>query len=183
MYGTADGVYLSNLWEPSREPTKVLALQDVTQVDVLEDYQLLIVLAGALTARFRVVHRLSAHVATLLPHLISRRLLRIAEGQVITFPLDSLDPRDPMAGLRRGKRITTHISFFKCGVCLNKTLVCVVKASALSSTIKVLEPIDYATRGKNKPTFRKLLQGGHDTLRPFRVCLLHDLYEIPSSLI
>ena len=47
MYGTADGVYISNLWEPQREPMKVLALQDVTQVDVLEDYQLLIVLAGA----------------------------------------------------------------------------------------------------------------------------------------
>ena len=94
------------------------------------------------------------------------------EGQVITFPLDSLDPRDPMAGLRRGKRITTHISFFKCGVCLNKTLVCVVKASALSSTIKVLEPIDSNTRGRNKPTFKKLIQGGNDTLRTFKVASL-----------
>ncbi len=45
VYGTADGVYLSNLWE-NREPTKVLALLDVTQIDVLEDYQLLIVLSG-----------------------------------------------------------------------------------------------------------------------------------------
>lgn len=74
-----------------------------------------------------------------------------------------------MAGLRRGKRITTHISFFKCGVCLNKTLVCVVKASALSSTIKVLEPIDSSTRGRSKPTFKKLIQGGNDTLRTFKV--------------
>lgn len=46
VYGTADGVYMSNLWEQGREPVKVLALLDVTQVDVLEDYQLLIVLSG-----------------------------------------------------------------------------------------------------------------------------------------
>ena len=47
MYGTDDGVYLSNLLERNREPIKVLALKDVAQVDVLEDYQLLIVLSGS----------------------------------------------------------------------------------------------------------------------------------------
>lgn len=88
---------------------------------------------------------------------------------MVTFPLDALDPRDPSAGLRRGKRIASHISFFKCGVCVGKTLVCVVKASALSSTIKVLEPIDQNIRGRSKPTFRKLIQGGNDTLRSFKV--------------
>lgn len=55
-----------------------------------------------------------------------------------------------------------------------KTLVCVVKASQLSSTIKALEPIDYAVRGKSKPTFKKLIQGGNDTLR---------LYRVSSSLL
>ncbi|KAI0954580.1 hypothetical protein AcW1_006427 [Taiwanofungus camphoratus] len=135
VYGTDDGVYLSNLWERNREPVKVLALKDVQQVDVLEDYQLLIILS---------------------------------ERQVITFPLDALDPMDPTAGLKRAKRIASHISFFKAGVCLGKTLVCVVKASPLSSTIKTFEPIDQNIRGRNKPTFRKLLQGGNDTLRVFK---------------
>ena len=46
MYGTDDGVYLSDLREPNQDPVKVLALLDVLQVDVLEDYQLLIVLSG-----------------------------------------------------------------------------------------------------------------------------------------
>lgn len=87
----------------------------------------------------------------------------------MTFPLEALDPRDPSAGLRRGKRIASHISFFKCGVCVGKTLVCVVKASALSSTIKVLEPIDQNIRGRSKPTFKKLIQGGNDTLRAYKV--------------
>jgi len=43
-----------------------------------------------------------------------------------------------------------------------------VKASQLSSTIKALEPIDHADRGRNKPTFKKLIQGGNDTLKLFR---------------
>lgn len=46
MYGTDDGVYISDLREINKDPVKVLALLDVFQVDVLEDYQLLIVLSG-----------------------------------------------------------------------------------------------------------------------------------------
>jgi hypothetical protein len=82
---------------------------------------------------------------------------------------------DPMAGLKRAKRISSHTSFFKAGICLGKVLVCVVKSSPLSSTIKTLEPIDQNVRGRSKPTFRKLLQGGNDTLKLFRVSLL--LYD------
>jgi RHO1 GDP-GTP exchange protein 1/2 len=114
----------------------VLALLDVMQVDVLEDYQLLIVLS---------------------------------ERQVITFPLEALDEHDPTAGLKRAKRISSHTSFFKAGFCLGRVLVCIVKSSQLSSTFKTLEPIDQNIRGRAKPTFKKLLQGGNDTLKLFRV--------------
>jgi CNH domain len=48
VYGTDDGVYISDLRDPTREPSRVLALLEVSQVDVLEDYQLLIVLSGRL---------------------------------------------------------------------------------------------------------------------------------------
>ena len=46
IYGTDDGVYLSDLRERNRDPIKVLGLKDVSQLDVLEEYQLLIVLSG-----------------------------------------------------------------------------------------------------------------------------------------
>ncbi|KAL5531399.1 hypothetical protein ACEPAG_4276 [Sanghuangporus baumii] len=134
-YGTNDGVYFSDLRNPDRHPVRVLGISDVTQIDVLEEYQLLIVLS---------------------------------EHSVITFPLEALNGHDPSIGLRQAKRISSHTSFFKAGMCLGKTLVCVVKASQLSSTIKALEPIEYAVRGKSKPTFRKLMTGGNDTLRLFR---------------
>jgi hypothetical protein len=45
-YGTFDGVYFQDLRELNREPIKVLALTDVAQVDVLDEYGLLIVLSG-----------------------------------------------------------------------------------------------------------------------------------------
>ena len=118
IYGTDEGVYFSNLRDDKlREPVKVIHLLEVTQVDVIEEFQLLIVLH---------------------------------ERSVTTFPLDCLDPNDPNAAIKRGKRIASHTSFFKSGVCLGKTLVAVVKSSTLSSTIKVLEPIDQSMRGKNR---------------------------------
>ena len=87
---------------------------------------------------------------------------------MITFPLDALEAMDPLAGLKRAKRIAAHTSFFKSGVCVGRTFVCVVKTSPLSSTIKIFEPIDQNVRGRSKPTFRKLLQGGNDTLRIYK---------------
>lgn len=56
MLGTDDGVYFSDLREPNRDPIKMLALAEVTQVDVLEDYQLLIVLSGLLLFHKRDAH-------------------------------------------------------------------------------------------------------------------------------
>ncbi|KAJ7588015.1 Dbl homology domain-containing protein [Mycena floridula] len=79
VYGTDDGVYISDLREPNKDPVKVLALLEVLQVDVLEDYQLLIVLSGTLS--------ISAVV-------LSQFLTGLLERQVITFPLDALDPID-----------------------------------------------------------------------------------------
>lgn len=51
IYGTDEGVFFSNLRdERLRIPAKVVAIPDVTQVDVLEEFQLLIVLAGKRTS-------------------------------------------------------------------------------------------------------------------------------------
>ncbi|ORX40726.1 CNH domain-domain-containing protein [Kockovaella imperatae] len=137
IYGTDDGVYFSNLRDVKlRDPVKVINLLDVTQVDVIEEFQLLIVLH---------------------------------ERMVTTFPLDCLDPSDPNAALKRGKRIASHTSFFKSGICLGKMLVAVVKSSTLSSTIKVLEPVEQSMRGKKpQPSFMKRLNGAQEALKLFK---------------
>ncbi|CUA74621.1 Rho1 guanine nucleotide exchange factor 1 [Schizosaccharomyces pombe 972h-] [Rhizoctonia solani] len=141
VYGTDDGIYFQSLHDGVGKPMRRIALTDVQQIDILEDYQLLVALA---------------------------------ERSVVTFPLEAIDVDNPSPmrhveePLKRMKRIASHTSFFKAGYCLGRTLVCVVKASSLSSTIKVLEPIEQSIRGKSKPTFKKLLQGGNDTLKVFK---------------
>lgn len=138
IYGTDEGVYFSNLRDDKlRVPVKVIELLDVTQVDVLEEFQLLIVLH---------------------------------ERSVTTFPLDCLDPNDPGAALKRGKKISSHTSFFKTGICLGKTLVAVVKSSTLSSTIKVMEPVDLSLRGKKQQaSFMRRLNVKDEALKLFKV--------------
>ncbi len=153
-YGTDDGIYISDLRDMSKDPVKVLALLEVMQIDVLEAYQLLIILSGTC------------------PVVLGNALLGLTallERSVFTVPLDALDPMDPNAGIKRAKRISSHTSFFKAGYCLGKMLVCIVKSTQLSSTFKTLEPIDQNVRGRSKPTFKKLINGGNDTLKLFRV--------------
>jgi hypothetical protein len=131
----------------------VLALTDVAQVDVLDDHGLLIVLSSA--AVYFLIYRLPA----------SNWLFRWSGDHV---PTGRARSDGPSSRAERAKRIAAHTSFFKSGICVGRTFVCVVKTSPLSSTIKIFEPIDQNVRGRNKPTFRKLLQGGNDTLRIYK---------------
>lgn len=136
VFGTDNGVYVANLLAKDKVPVKVLALINVTQVDVLEDYGILIVLA---------------------------------DKSVQTFVVDNLDPSDAIGAAKRARKISTNASFFKTGVCLNRTLVCIVKSGTVSSTIKTLEPIEHQSKsGKKQPTIRKLLQGGNELLRIYK---------------
>ena len=65
VYGTDDGVYISDLREVGREPVKVLTLLEVSQVDVLEEYQLLIVLSGTCSLFFLPLRFLVFRLATI----------------------------------------------------------------------------------------------------------------------
>lgn len=46
VIGTETGVFLADLHQPKKLPLKVVAVNSVTQVEVLDDHGLLIVLAG-----------------------------------------------------------------------------------------------------------------------------------------
>jgi hypothetical protein len=53
LYGTDDGVYMFE--RPARTaPRQVLNIPEVTQIDVLEDYNLLVILAGM--SAFEYIH-------------------------------------------------------------------------------------------------------------------------------
>ncbi|KAG8779457.1 RHO1 GDP-GTP exchange protein 2 [Ceratobasidium sp. 428] len=87
---------------------------------------------------------------------------------VLTFPLNPPESTDSKLSRKRTKRISSHASHFRAGHCLGRTLVCAVDVSPSRSTIKVFEQIDQAAREKNKPMFKKLLQGGNDLLKVFK---------------
>ncbi|KAJ4134485.1 RHO1 GDP-GTP exchange protein 2 [Fusarium oxysporum] len=134
LYGTDNGVYLSDRKVKDQVPRRVLETASVTQIDILEEYQLLLVL--------------------------SNKTLQ-------SYPVSALNPDEPALS-RRPKKIQNHCSFFKTGICLGRHLVCCVKSSALSTTIKVFEPNDAMTKAKKQKGIGKFMSGGHDELKPFK---------------
>ncbi|KAG9245923.1 CNH domain-containing protein [Calycina marina] len=136
IYGTDSGVYVSDRRaKDETSPSRVIDIANVTQIDVLEEYQLLLVLS---------------------------------QKTLFTYPLSALDSGQPI-GSKKPKKIQNHCNFFKMGVCLGKHLVCCVKSSALSTTIKVFEPNDAISKGKKQKGFSKIFKDAEqDELKPFK---------------
>ncbi|TQN70379.1 Rho1 guanine nucleotide exchange factor 1 [Colletotrichum shisoi] len=133
LYGTDNGIYLSDRKSRDAVPKRVIETTSVTQLDVLEEYGLLLVLSNK---------------------------------ALYSYPLGALDPNEPALS-KRPKKIQSHCNFFKTGICLGRHLVCCVKSSALSTTIKVYEPNDAMSKGKKQKGFGKMF-AGQDELKPFK---------------
>ncbi len=131
--------------DPSIKPKRVLDVNNVTQIDVLEEYQLLLVLSSK---------------------------------NLVSFPLEALDLGEPGSPLaKRPRKIQGHCNFFKAGVCLGRHLVCAVKSSALSTTIKVYEPTDSMARSKKKGGLNMMFKGGQEQLKAFKVSSSTDMTQ------
>ncbi|KAK7511818.1 CNH domain-containing protein [Phyllosticta citriasiana] len=136
-YGTDFGVYVADRRpkDASVKPRRVLDCKAVTQIDVLEQHQILLVLS---------------------------------DKTMYSYPLEALDPEEGQnAGAKRGRKIC-HANFFKAGVCVGQHLVCCVKTSALSTTIKVYEPMENMAKKSKKSGFTRMLAGGQDVLKPYK---------------
>lgn len=152
VYGTDNGIFVSERWpkDKTAKPRKVLEATQVTQIDTLEEYQLLLVLANKTLS---------------------------------SYPMDALDYVEGQNSMaKRPKKIQGHANFFKAGIGLGRHLVCSVKTSALSSTIKVYEPMDNLAKGKKKSAVSKMFQGGQDTLKPFKVHILSCIFVVHFTL-
>ncbi|OTB15463.1 hypothetical protein K445DRAFT_61288 [Daldinia sp. EC12] len=134
IIGTDHGIYVSDRKVKDQVPKRVIEAQHVTQVDVLEEYNLLLVLSNKTLS---------------------------------SYPLAALDPNEP-ALAKRPKKIQSNCNFFKTGICLGRHLVCCVKSSALSTTIKVYEPNDSMSKGKKQKGFGKMFNAGQDELKAFK---------------
>ncbi|KAL3418885.1 CNH domain-containing protein [Phlyctema vagabunda] len=135
IYGTDSGIYVSDrrLKEAVNKPVRVLEATNVTQIDVLEEYNLLLVLSAK---------------------------------SLLSYNISALGPNEPAIS-KRPKKIQSHCNFFRTGICLGRHLVCCVKSSALSTTIKVFEPNDTMSKGKKQKGF-KMFNSGQDELKAFK---------------
>ena len=138
IYGTDNGIYLADRWPKDKtiKPKRILDATQVSQIDTLEEYRLLLVLSNK---------------------------------TLTSYPFEALDPNGQNPLATRPRKIQGHANFFKAGIGLGRHLVCSVKTSALSTTIKVYEPMDDLTKGKKKPAISKMFASGQDALKPFKV--------------
>lgn len=138
IYGTDNGIYIADRWpkDKATKPKRILDASQVSQIDTLEEYRLLLVLSNK---------------------------------TLTSYPFEALDANNQNPLATRPRKIQGHANFFKAGIGLGRHLVCSVKTSALSTTIKVYEPMDDLTKGKKKPAISKMFAGGQDTLKPFKV--------------
>ncbi|KAF2858943.1 CNH-domain-containing protein [Piedraia hortae CBS 480.64] len=138
IIGTDMGIWLTDRKprDASIKPRKILEWKFVSQIEVLEQHQILLVLA---------------------------------DKAVWTFPLEALDPDEGLsAPSKRGRRVC-HANYLNAGVCNGQTLVCCVKSSSLSSTVKVFEPMDHAlSKSKKKSGFAKMLASGQEVLKSYK---------------
>jgi hypothetical protein len=138
IVGTDAGVYVCERKpkDASMKPRRALEIKGVTQIDVLEQHSILLVLT---------------------------------DKTLYSYPLEALSPDAGQPGISKRGRKITHANFFKSGICQGQQLVCCVKTSALSSTIRVYEPMDSMTKRSKKSGLAKMLAGNEDVLKPFKV--------------
>lgn len=146
LFGSEQGVYLKQK-SKSQELVRILNMDKVSQIDILDDSRLILVLADKI---------LYAYSDSLLSH---------------------------ESGIKRGRKISSHVSFFKVGKVLDKadpahamkTLVCFVRFNAMTSTIRALEPCENADpKKKSKHHLGRLIRP-NEVLRVYK-----DLY-IPGE--
>ncbi|KAK5090050.1 RHO1 GDP-GTP exchange protein 2 [Lithohypha guttulata] len=137
IYGTDNGIYLADRWPKDKtiKPRRILDATQVSQIDTLEEYRLLLVLANK---------------------------------SLLSYPFDALDAQNQNPLAIRPRKIQGHANFFKAGIGLGRHLVCSVKTSALSTTIKVYEPSDDVTKRNNRSGIGRMFAGGQDALKPFK---------------
>jgi hypothetical protein len=76
--------------------------------------------------------------------------------------------------LKKSKKVADGITFFKVGVCAERTLVCAVKSAPLSSTVKVYEPVGLGTN-KRRGKLGKLFRGVQDLMKLYKVKIFLSL--------
>lgn len=137
FYATNEQMFYLDL-SAGHKPEPVLSIPYIVQIDILEDYNIVIILSGI--GHFSRFGRLTEQ--------------SFPAGRVLTIPLDELI-RPEIKDISSCSRISSNVTFFKVGVLLERTFVCIVKSnSKVSSTVfKLMVPKNsYTRRPNSSPT-------------------------------
>ena len=97
-------------------------------------------------------------------------LLVMSDKTLFSYAIEALDPEESVnAQSKRGRKIG-HANFFKVGIFEGQHLVCSVKPPGLAgaSDIKIYKP-ESMPSGKKKSGLAKMLAGGQEVLKPYKV--------------
>jgi hypothetical protein len=154
MLATDSGVYLGPKNDTgSGIPRKILPLEKAYQLHVLEEFQLLLVLADNILWEYPLDITING---------------RPDGNQSIQF---------------FGRQVRSNVTFFHVGVCLNQILICVPKSSSVNGTeIELYEPTMPKTEMKKKSLFSRLsIRANHLSLTNTQVTQLKSIYS-PSDV-
>ncbi|KAJ3098870.1 RHO1 GDP-GTP exchange protein 2 [Phlyctochytrium planicorne] len=102
-------------------------------------------------------------------------ILILSDKTLFSISLEALEAHIGEAGgIKKGRKIADAINFFKLGLCADRTLVCAVRSTPLTSTVKVFEPIGLGN-SKRRGKIGKLFMSSSDSLK-----LLKEFY-IPAE--
>ncbi|KAI5480628.1 Rho guanyl-nucleotide exchange factor [Pseudohyphozyma bogoriensis] len=116
VYGTDNGVYLSNLRDTNKVPVKVISVPNVTQLDVLEEQGILIVLADKAVQTFfvdnldpgdavgaaRRARKISSHATFFKAgQCLGRTLVCVVKSGSVSSTIKTLEPVDQARGKKQ----------------------------------------------------------------------------------
>ncbi|GAA5909060.1 uncharacterized protein JCM6883_002593 [Sporobolomyces salmoneus] len=116
VYGTENGVYLADLRDKTKVPVKVISVPSVTQLDVLEEQGILIVLADKAVQTFFVDHldpgdavgaakrarKISAHATFFKAgQCLGRTLVCVVKSGNVSSTIKTLEPIDQVRGKKQ----------------------------------------------------------------------------------
>lgn len=130
IFGCDHGIYIKT----GTDIVKLISIEKVSQVDILQDHQIMLILADKTLYMVPMDTLVVDDGELLLDHLLPSPRHSIDSSK-------STDSYDTTTAL---KKISSNVSFFKIGrVMVNntpRTLVCFVKPNTTSSSIRALEP-------------------------------------------
>ncbi|KAI7885811.1 hypothetical protein K492DRAFT_156902 [Lichtheimia hyalospora FSU 10163] len=105
-------------------------------------------------------------------------ILVLAEKVLYTYSLESLLAED---SAKRGRKLSSHVSFFKVGTIFQdtpseKTLVCYVRHNTIQSTIRALEPHMSTDKKKSRSKLGRLMRGANGAGTTEGLKIYKDLY-------